>query len=89
MTTTTTNTLYDCPLKMGNYTLQCSCVPSLGRLMGRSEQKCPSAAFLAVLFISVDYKCGKSLKYLSFSFTCVTLHVRFLVCCYQNRISHA
>lgn len=55
--TTSTNTLYDCPFKMG----QCCYVASLGRLM---EQKCPSATSAAVLFVSVDYKCGKSLKYL-------------------------
>lgn len=67
MTTSTKNTLYDCPLKMGNYALQCSCVASLGRLMGRLEQKCPSATSSAVLFVSFDYKCGKILKYLPHS----------------------
>lgn len=67
MTTSTTNTLYNCPLKMGNFALQCNCVASLGRLMGRLKQKHLSAPSSAVLLVSVDYKCGKSLKYLPHS----------------------
>lgn len=60
MTTSTINTLYDCPLKMGNFALQCSCVVSLGRLMNRLEQKCPSAASSAVLFVSLIANAGKA-----------------------------
>ena len=49
MTTATTKTLYCCPLKMGIYALQCSCVASLGRLMDRLKPKCPGPISLAVL----------------------------------------